>query len=238
MNAFSYHNIFDTKGIEYLVVIAFLLLLVPFWILLNKRSSKRRLKTHEGLLTEKTLKIPQGILFTRNHTWTYLTMSGIAKVGLDDMLMHITGDITFPVLRNPGETIRKGELLTEIVQEGKTLRIYSPVSGEIIAANPALQHEPFTACEDPYGAGWVYKISPTQWADETRSYFLAGEATAWFGMELQHFREFLSKSAAKYNPDGMLVLQDGGELTDKPLSDMPSEIWSHFQHDFLDPQRV
>ena len=37
MDGFSYYNIFDTKGIEYLVVIAFLLLLIPFWLALNKQ---------------------------------------------------------------------------------------------------------------------------------------------------------------------------------------------------------
>jgi glycine cleavage system H protein len=237
MNAFSYHNIFETKGIEYLVVIAFLLLLVPFWIMLNKRSSRRRSNTQPGRLTEKTLKIPQGILFNRNHTWTYLTMSGTAKVGLNDMLLHITGDISFPRLKDSG-TIRKGEILTEIVQNGKTLRIYSPVSGEIVAANTVLEKEPFIVCDDPYGAGWVYKIKPSNWSDETRSYFLAAEATTWFGMELQRFRDFLSKSAAQYNPGSKVVLQDGGELTDTPMADMPPEMWSQFQHDFLDPQKI
>ncbi len=38
MDAFSYNNIFETKGIEYLVVIAFLALLIPFWITLNKKA--------------------------------------------------------------------------------------------------------------------------------------------------------------------------------------------------------
>ena len=36
MDGFSYINIFDTKGIEYLVIIAFLVMIIPFWIIINK----------------------------------------------------------------------------------------------------------------------------------------------------------------------------------------------------------
>ena len=47
MDGFTYHNIFDTKGIEYLVIIAFFAILIPFWMLLNKqiRISKEIQKT-------------------------------------------------------------------------------------------------------------------------------------------------------------------------------------------------
>jgi glycine cleavage system H protein len=237
MNGFTYHNIFETKGIEYLVVIAFLLLLIPFWIMLTKRSAvSHRVRKNALRLSEKSLKIPQGILFNRNHSWTYLTMSGIARVGLDDLLMHITGDVRFTGVREAGEKVKKGEFLTEIMQEGKTLRVYSPISGEIVAANPVLKNDPALVYEDPYGAGWVYKIRPSNWTEDTRSCFLAGEATSWFSMELQRFRDFLAGTASS-GSEGRLVLQDGGEITDQPLSGMPSEVWNHFQQDFLDPMR-
>ena len=56
MDGFTYHNIFDTKGIEYLVIIAFFAILIPFWMLLNKqiRISKEIQKTL-GTLTAKAL---------------------------------------------------------------------------------------------------------------------------------------------------------------------------------------
>lgn len=232
MDGFTYHNIFETKGIEYLVVIAFLLMLIPFWIILTKRSAlSRRSRKSAQRLSETHLKIPQGILFNRNHTWAYLTMSGIARVGLDDLLMHITGDVRFSRVREAGDKLKKGELLTEITREGKTLRVFSPISGEIVAANPSLKLDPGLVNEDPYGAGWVYKIRPSNWTEDTRSCFLAGEATSWFSMELQRLRDFLTGT----DTQGRLVLQDGGEITDQPLSGMSAEIWNHFQQEFLDP---
>jgi len=236
MDAFSYNNIFETKGIEYLVVIAFLVLLIPFWITLNKKVKVTGLKQKGlGILTVRKLKIPQGIYYSRNHTWAYLEMSGIARVGLDDFLFHITGDINFNELKNQGEKIKKGDLIAEIKHKGKTLRIFSPVSGEILSMNPLLTDNPGSVSEDPYLKGWMYEVRPSRWTAETNSYYMAEDATNWLGKELERFKDFLSGSGQLSSEFSRLVLQDGGELTDHTLSDLPVEVWQNFQDDFLNP---
>jgi glycine cleavage system H protein len=51
---------------------------------------------------------------------------------------------------------------------------------------------------------------------------------------LERFKDFLASSMAKYSPDpSKIILQDGGELRDQPLSDLPQEIWQDFQQNFL-----
>ncbi len=235
MDGFSYNNIFDTKGIEYLAIIAFFAILIPFWINLNKpvkvtKSFQKRL----GALSSRMLKIPQGLFFSENHTWSYLERSGIAKVGLDDMLLHITGEIKFKTLKEQGEEIRKGDLLAEIEQNGKLLRIFSPVSGEILDANPVLTNNPGLLNEDPYRKGWMYEIRPVNWVDETSSYYIAKEAVIWIEKELEMFKAFLSISTGNLTPAASnIILQDGGELRDNILSELPDEIWQQFQEDFL-----
>ena len=42
MDGFSYNNIFETKGIEYLIIIAFLLMIIPFWIIINREASDKK----------------------------------------------------------------------------------------------------------------------------------------------------------------------------------------------------
>jgi glycine cleavage system H protein len=235
MDGFSYNNIFETKGIEYLAIIAFLVLLIPFWLALNKKVKlTKHIRKASGILSASILKIPQGIFYSKNHTWTYLEKSGTAKVGLDDLLLHMTGEVRLNYSKNPDEIINKGEFLAEIDQNGKLLRIFSPISGKILHTNLLLHESPEMLNEDPYGRGWICKIKPTNWVEETKSYFLAEEAIKWSKKELEKFKDFLALSMGKYLPEpAMMMLQEGGELGDNALSEMPGEIWQDFQKEFL-----
>jgi glycine cleavage system H protein len=235
MDGFTYQNIFETKGIEYLAIIAFFAILIPFWLLLNRqiRISKEIQKTL-GTLTANALKIPQGVFFSKNHTWTFLDKGGVARVGIDDLLLHLTGDVNVKRLKKPGEMIEKGEYLIDIEHKGKTLKITSPISGEIVENNKVLLDHPKLLNEDPYLKGWMYKIKPSRWIAETNSFYLAEEATNWSAKEIERFKDFLAASVKRYTPDpSNIVLQDGGELINHPLSELPTEVWQDFQRSFL-----
>jgi len=238
MDGFSYNNIFDTKGIEYLVIIAFFLLLIPFWLILNKKVQiKEQLRKALGVLSAGILKVPQGIFYSKNHTWAYLQKSGIAKVGLDDLLLHITGEVKIHELKSAGETINKGEGLAEINQQGRSLKVFSPISGKLVGSNPVLAENQGLLNQDPYGKGWLFDIKPSNWIAEIPSCYLAEEATEWFGKELDRYKDFLAMNIGKYSPEtSFATLQDGGELIDNSLSDLPEGMWNDFQTEFLNPQ--
>lgn len=235
MDGFTYVNIFETKGIEYLAIIAFLLLLIPFWLLLNRKTKiSGHIRRASGILSANILSIPQGLFYSKNHLWTHLEKSGSAKVGMDDLLLHFTGEVKLNYFKNPDEIVKKGEIMAEIDQEGKRLRIYSPISGKFLLTNPLLNEYPEILNEDPYGKGWMCQIQPSNWVEETKSYFLAEEAITWSAKELVRFRDFLARTMGKYSEEpSMIALQDGGELSDKPLSLMPVEIWKDFQEEFM-----
>ena len=236
MDGFTYHDIFQTKGIEYIIIIAFLLLLIPFWIIINKRAViVQNIRKALGILTMDILRIPKGLFYSKNHTWTYLEKSGTAKVGLDDLLLHITGEVRLNYIKDADEMVKKGETLAEIDQNGKLLRIMSPLSGKIVQANPLLLENPGLLNQDPYERGWIYSVQPANWIEETRSYYFAEEAIKWSKKELERFKDFITLSLYKYSPEpSMVILQEGGELSDNALSGMPDEIWQDFQEEFLD----
>lgn len=238
MDGFTYTNIFDTKGIEYLIIIAFLILVIPFWMSLNKPLRiKERIKEALGVLSEKILKIPQGLFYSKNHTWTHLEKSGNARVGLDDLLVHLTGQVELSGFMNPGDRVNKGDLLTQITQDGKYLKISSPISGEIMSANTSLEEHSETLSKDPYGKGWLYEIKPEKWLEETNNYYLSEDATNWSAKELSRFKDFISFSMKKHSPEtSMIIMQEGGELKDNPLSGMPDEVWMDFQKSFLEQE--
>jgi len=235
MDGFSYFNIFETKGIEYLIIISFFAILIPFWIILNKQSRRRRLAAKvTGALKSGDIRIPQGVFFSKNHTWAHLEKSGIARIGLDDLLVHVVGDVSLLNLVKPGDSIRKGDPVAQIFHDDKNLTILSPVSGQIVRNNSQLSGRPEILNDDPFRQGWINQIRPSDWMDETRGFYLAEAATDWIAGELKRFKDFLVGSAGKYSSESSLVaLQDGGELREQILAEMPDELWQDFQKQFL-----
>lgn len=235
MEEFTRVDIFDTKGIEYLFVIAYLLVLIIFWNIAKNPQIISQIKKTISTISANVLRIPQGIFFNRFHTWTHLGESGEARVGLDDFLQHITGKMKLTNLKNPGEMIDKGDLLTVIDQGGKQLKVYSPISGKILNTNSILNENQNIINSNPYDKGWIYKVKPSDWVKETESYLLAEEATNWSQKELTRFKDFLTGGPMRRyaSEPSMMLLQDGGEIRENVLSELPHEVWENFQEEFL-----
>ncbi len=235
MDGFSYTNIFDTKGIEYLVIIGFLILVIPFWRALNKPVKVRaRYREAIGVLTPEVLRIPQGLHYCKNHLWTHLKKSGYAYVGLNDLFLQFIGEIELMNFRNPGERVRKGDLIAKVSQGNKELHIPCPISGVITDVNYELRETPGIMNDDPYGKGWMYSIKPQDWNNDTHKCVTSDKAKEWSEKELHRFKDFVSNSLRKHSPESaMIVLQEGGELIKYPLAGMPDEVWKDFQDSFL-----
>lgn len=236
MEGFSYTDIFDTKGIEYIIVIGFLLIIIPVWIWLNKPVSEKSvlLKSISGL-TSSVLRIPQGLFYNKNHTWAFLEKNGSAKVGLDDLLLHLTGGVSVDFLKDPGDKVRKGDMIAMVSHDQKSLKISSPVSGEIQKLNKVLSGKEGIINDDPYNSGWLYKLRPEKWTEETSCCKMGEDAVKWSESELSRCRDFLTNALRGSQREmNETVLQEGGALTDFPLADMPGDVWNKFQKEFLD----
>lgn len=235
MEGFTYTNIFDTKGIEYIIIIGFFLILIPFWIIMNRQSDAvRKIQQAVKALTASALRIPRGLFYSKNHTWAYLEKSGNAKIGIDDFLVHLVGGFELNLVRIEGEMVHKGEVLAEINQEGKRLKLLAPVSGMIISSNLEVSEDAEIVKTDPYNEGWLYSIQPTNWKAETSGFYFAEDAVKWIGNELQRFKDFLNITLSKNSETPMLVFQEGGELQMNPLEGLDPEVWNDFQNEFLD----
>jgi glycine cleavage system H lipoate-binding protein/ABC-type phosphate transport system substrate-binding protein len=184
---------------------------------------------------ENEVVVPNGLYYDKSHTWAFMEKDGNISVGIDDFLQHITGPITRVEMKNPGEKIKKGDLLFSIVQLGKQLNIYAPVSGIIKAQNEALIANPSCMNKSPYAEGWVYRIEPANWFKEIQFLEMAEKYKKWIDTEFSRIKDFL---AATLRPDSLeyshVVLQDGGLLKDGILSDFGPEVWDDFQTNFLD----
>lgn len=184
---------------------------------------------------ESEVKVPNGIYFDRSHTWAFMEKDGNVSIGIDDFLQHVTGPITRVDMKNPGEKIKKGDLLFSIVQFGKQLSLYAPVSGTIKKQNEMLFSDPSKMNSSPYTDGWVYMIEPSNWFKEIQFMEMAEKYKKWIDTEFSRVKDFL---AATLKPESLeyshVVLQDGGLLKDGILADFGPEVWDDFQTNFLD----
>lgn len=236
MNILVYNNIFATKGTEYLIVIGFLLLLIPFWIILNRKSNVvQEIKNSIGNLTLTSLNIPRGLFYNKNHTWSTIEKSGLARIGLDDFLVKTVGEANVNFLKDPGEKIEKNDNIAEICQNGKRLKIKSPISGILNSVNTLLERDKNILHEKPYEKGWLLAIEPRNWKSESQNFYMADEATKWISLEIDKLKDFLSRSISKHSGlQSLPVYQEGGELKEDVLQDMNSDIWADFQKEFLE----
>jgi glycine cleavage system H protein len=106
----------------------------------------------------------------------------------------------------------------------------------VLETNALLAENPDMINTDPYREGWLYQIKPSNWMKETSACLLAEKASEWSEKEITRFKDFLSMGAMrKYSSEpAMAMLQDGGEIRDNVLSELPEEVWKDFQEEFLD----
>jgi len=234
MDGFHYYNLFETKGIEYLLTIAFFVLLIPYWRLLNRKLQVvEPVKTGYSIIGD-LFRIPADVYFAINHTWVKLMQSGRMRLGLDDILVSMTGKIDVQMAKKSGDFVSKGELLAEIVKNNHKLKVFSPVSGIVSKMNTAIMSTPALIASEPYSEGWLCEMQANDWQNESKTLLTSQMATHWFTQELSRLKEFFALMANSGSLKGQpIILQDGGELRKEVLAEMPELVWKDFQNAFL-----
>jgi glycine cleavage system H lipoate-binding protein/ABC-type phosphate transport system substrate-binding protein len=206
----------------------------------QRKKAEIRIKASVSmpLPDENSLLVPKGIYFDKTHTWAFMEQNGVVKVGIDDFLQHLTGPITRIKMKNEGHKVKKGEHILSLIQNGKQLNIYAPISGTILEKNSALDTNSSMLNYSPYNDGWVYRIEPANWLRENQLLFMADKHRQYIKNEFTRLRDFLADILKADNEKyAQVVLQDGGELIDNTLANLGPEVWEDFQSKFIDPSR-
>lgn len=204
----------------------------------KKPSKKISGSFSRNVINEDSILVPKGLYFDKTHTWAFMEQNGIVRVGINDFLQRITGPLTRIKMKNRGESVKKGEKILSIIQNGKQLNLYAPVSGIILDQNKRLETNSSIINSSPYNEGWIYMIEPTNWTRENQLLFMADKYREWLKNEFSRLKDFLAdvirQDTEKY---GQIILQDGGELKEGVLSNLGPEVWEDFQTKFIDPSR-
>jgi glycine cleavage system H protein len=105
--------------------------------------------------------IPDDLRYTADHEWAKLTGDNIVRIGITDYAQSSLGDIVFVSVHDVGGSVSTGDTFGEVESTKSVSDLYSPVSGTVTAANPALDTSPELLNSDPYGEGWIAEIQVT-----------------------------------------------------------------------------
>lgn len=94
---------------------------------------------------------PKDRKYTRDHEWI-LIEDGKARIGISDHAQHALGDIVFVELPAVGDSFKPGDSFAVVESVKAASEIYTPVGGEVVEVNEALESEPERINADPYGA--------------------------------------------------------------------------------------
>jgi len=103
--------------------------------------------------------LPNHLKYTQTHEWVYIDENGLAVVGITDFAQESLGEMMSITPPELGTDISAEEEAMSIESVKSATEIYSPVSGEIVEFNEALEDEPELINEEPYDAGWLMKIA-------------------------------------------------------------------------------
>jgi glycine cleavage system H protein len=110
--------------------------------------------------------IPSDLRYTKSHEWVRAAQNGAVEIGISDHAQSALGDLVFVEVPEVGRTLSAGEACAVVESVKAASDVYSPVSGKVIAANGALAAQPELLNQDPYGAGWLFRVQTTSSVDE------------------------------------------------------------------------
>lgn len=104
------------------------------------------------------MNIPSHLKYTSDHEWV-LIEGNTATVGVTDFAQSELGDIVFVDISTSGATLKAGEIFGTVEAVKTVSDLFLPISGNISEVNSGLDSAPEVVNTDPYGAGWMIKIS-------------------------------------------------------------------------------
>jgi glycine cleavage system H protein len=106
---------------------------------------------------------PDDLTYTTEHEWLRRPgeHDGSVRVGITDYAQDQLGDIVYVSLPELGASVQAGSTCGELESTKSVSDVYAPVTGEIVARNEALDATPELVNTDPYGAGWLFEVVPS-----------------------------------------------------------------------------
>ena len=110
------------------------------------------------------MNIPSELRYSTDHEWVRVDGDTVT-IGITEYAQDALGDVVFVEMPEPGAAVTAGATFSEVESTKSVSDIYAPVSGSISAVNEALDSQPELLNSDPYGEGWICRITMTDAAE-------------------------------------------------------------------------
>lgn len=225
MEGFTYIDIYATKGIEYLIVIGFLISVMMFWryLWVPRREVTREPARPEA---ERWFELPGGYSYHQGHSWMKPEGEGLVKVGLDDFAQKLLGRPDYFWLPDPGSLIHQGDVGWSLNVDSRSIDMVSPVDGEVVEVNREALDFPEIVNHDPYGKGWLLKIRPSTLGSDRRNLLSGSLARSWAEINVGRLREMVGDNLGP-------VYHDGGSPVSGIAHALGGERWYEVVEEFF-----
>jgi len=110
------------------------------------------------------MSFPANLKYTKDHEWVSIE-GNIATIGITDFAQKELGDIVYIDISSTGKALSAEDVFGTVEAVKTVSDLFLPVAGTITEVNPALEANPELVNSDPYGAGWMVKMTVDQPAD-------------------------------------------------------------------------
>ena len=110
------------------------------------------------------MSFPSNLRYTKDHEWISIE-GNVATIGITSFAQGELGDIVYIDIKSTGKPLAAEEVFGTVEAVKTVSDLFLPVAGTITEVNPALEANPELVNSDPYGAGWMVKVTVDQPAD-------------------------------------------------------------------------
>ncbi|MEO0364824.1 MAG: glycine cleavage system protein GcvH [Pseudomonadota bacterium] len=104
--------------------------------------------------------VPGDLIYTQEHEWLRLDDDGSVVIGITEHAQEALGDLVYVELPEVGQTLSSGDGLAVVESVKAASDVYVPIEAEVVGVNAALADAPEKVNEDPYGEGWIARVTP------------------------------------------------------------------------------
>jgi glycine cleavage system H protein len=111
--------------------------------------------------------IPADLQYTKSHEWVRQVQNGAVEIGITDHAQSALGDLVFVEVPDVGRALHAGEACAVVESVKAASDVYSPLGGKVTSSNGTLASQPELLNQDPYGAGWLFRLQTSTPADSS-----------------------------------------------------------------------